>query len=165
MNAFVDTNVIVYAHDRMDRAKGERARALLERLARDGSLTVSTQVLQESYNALIRKALVEPSKALFAVEQLAACRVVGSNSDFVLDALRLSLRAQLSVWDALIVQAALAARCTTLFTEDLQAGQRFGELEVVNPFDDAVHEPHAAGPTPAPAPAAKKAARKRPVKP
>ena len=160
MNAFVDTNVIVYAHDRMDRAKGERARALLERLARDGSLTVSTQVLQESYNALIRKALVEPSKALFAVEQLAACRVVGSNADFVLDALRLSRRSRLSVWDALIVQAALAARCTVLFTEDLQAGQRFGELEVVNPFDDAVREPQAAWP----APAAKKAARKRLVK-
>lgn len=157
MNAFVDTNVIVYAHDRMDHAKCERARALLEQLARDGSLTVSTQVLQESYNALVRKGLAEPSKALFAVEKLAASRVVGSNADFVLDALRLSLRFQLSVWDALIVQAALAARCTTLFTEDMQAGQRFGDLEIVNPFDDAVHEPKAAWSTPA----AKKAARKR----
>jgi predicted nucleic acid-binding protein len=117
VNAFVDTNVIVYAHDRMDEAKRERARALLEDLALDGSLTVSTQVLQETYNALIRKLLVDPSKALFAVEKLAASRVVGSNADFVLDALRLSQRFQLSVWDALIVQAALAAGCTTLFTE------------------------------------------------
>lgn len=158
MNAFVDTNVIVYAHDRMDRIKGERARALLEHLARDGRLTVSTQVLQESYNALIRKALVEAPKALFAVEQLAASRVVGSNAGFVIDALRLALRFQLSVWDALIVQAALAAQCTTLFSEDLQAGQRFGGLEVVNPFDDAVHEPRASWP------AAKKAPRKRAVK-
>ena len=156
MNAFVDTNVIVYAHDRMDDAKRERARALLEKLALDGGLTVSTQVLQETYNALIRKRLVDPSKALFAVEKLAASRVVGSNADFVLDALRLSQRFQLSVWDALIVQAALAARCTTLFTEDMQAGQRFGELEVVNPFDDAVHQPRAAWP----ALTVKKAARK-----
>ena len=156
MNAFVDTNVIVYAHDRMDDAKRERARALLENLALDGGLTVSTQVLQETYNALIRKLLVDPSKALFAVEKLAASRVVGSNADFVLDALRLSQRFQLSVWDALIVQAALAARCTTLFTEDMQAGQRFGELEIVNPFDDAVHQPRAAWL----APAAKKATRK-----
>ena len=156
MNAFVDTNVIVYAHDRTDHAKRERARALLEKLALDGSLTVSTQVLQETYNALIRKVLVEPSKALFAVEKLAASRVVGSNADFVLDALRLSQRFQLSVWDALIVQAALAARCLTLFTEDMQAGQRFGELEVVNPFDDAVHAPRPAWP----ALSAKKAARK-----
>ena len=144
----------------MEHAKRERARALLERLARDGSLTVSTQVLQESYNALVRKGLVEPSKALFAVEKLAASRVVGSNADFVLDALRLSLRFQLSVWDALIVQAALAAGCTTLFTEDMQAGQRFGELEIVNPFDDAVHELSADWP----APTAKKPARKRAAK-
>ena len=144
MNVFVDSNVIVYAHDRMDHAKRERARALLETHALDGSLTVSTQVLQESYNVLIRKSLVEPSRALFAVEKLAASRVVGSNADFVLDALRLSQRLQLSVWDALIVQAALAARCVTLFTEDLQAGQRFGDLEVVNPFADAVHEPRTA---------------------
>ena len=143
MNVFVDSNVVVYAHDRMDHAKRERARALLEAHALDGSLTVSTQVLQESYNVLIRKSLLEPSRALFAVEKLAASRVVGSNADFVLDALRLSQRLQLSVWDALIVQAALAARCTTLFTEDLQAGQRFGDLEVVNPFVDAAHEPRA----------------------
>ena len=157
MNAFVDTNVIVYAHDRMDHAKRDRARALLEELALDGSLTVSTQVLQESYNALIRKVLLEPSHALFAVEKLATSRVVGSNADFVMDALRLSQRFQLSVWDALIVQAALAAGCVTLFTEDMQAGKRYGNLEVVNPFSDSVHEPRAEWP----ALAAKKSARKR----
>ena len=157
MNAFFDTNVIVYAHDRMDHAKRERACALLEGHALAGTLTVSTQVLQESYHALVRKALVEPSRALFAVEKLAASRVVGSNAAFVLDALRLSQRFQLSVWDALIVQAALAAGCVTLFTEDMQAGQRFGNLEVVNPFSDSVHEPRAEWP----ALAAKKSARKR----
>lgn len=164
MNAFVDTNVIVYAHDRLDPAKRERARTLLERLALDGSLTLSTQVLQETYDALIRKLLVEPAKALFAVEKLAAARVVGSNADFVLDALRLSQRFQLSVWDALIVQAALAARCTTLFTEDMQAGQRFGELEVVNPFSDSVHVHHAAWSTPAAKKNASKPVAKRAAK-
>ncbi|MDP2005072.1 MAG: PIN domain-containing protein [Rubrivivax sp.] len=143
MNVFVDTNVVVHAHDRTDAVKCERARALLEAHARDGSLTVRTQVLQETYAVLIRKALVEPAKALFAVETLAASRVVGSNASFVLDALRLVQRHQLSLWDALIVQAALAASCTTLLTEDLQAGQRFGNLEVVDPFLDAVQSPRA----------------------
>ena len=150
MNVFVDSNVIVYAHDRKDPAKRERAQSLLEKHALDGSLTLSTQVLQESYNVLVRRSLMEPSRALFAVEKLAASRVVGSNAAFVLDAVRLSQRFELSAWDALIVQAALAAGCVTLFTEDLQAGQRFGDLEVVNPFNpvdplaDAVHEPRAA---------------------
>jgi predicted nucleic acid-binding protein len=164
VNVFVDTNVIVYAHDRMDPAKRERARSLLENLALDGSLTVSTQVLQETYNVLTRRMLVEPSQALFAVEKLAASRVVGSNADFVLAALRLSQRFQLSVWDALIVQAALAAGCTTLFTEDMQAGQRFGELEVVNPFDNAVHAPRAAWPAPAATKPRRKPAVKRAAK-
>ncbi len=158
MNVFVDTNVVVYAHDRADPAKCERARALLEVHALDGSLTVSTQVLQETYAVLIRKALVEPSKALFAVETLAACRVVGSNASFVLDALRLARRHRLSVWDALIVQAALAAGCTTLFTEDLQAGQRFGNLEVVDPFAPTVQAPRAGY---APKAMAKPASRRR----
>jgi predicted nucleic acid-binding protein len=144
VNVFFDTNVVVYAYDRVDPVKCERARALLEAHALDRSLTVSTQVLQETYAVLVRKALVEPAKALFAVETLAAGRVVGSNASFVLDALRLSQRHRIAVWDALIVQAALAAGCTTLFTEDLQAGQRFGTLEVVNPFTAAVRAPGAA---------------------
>jgi predicted nucleic acid-binding protein len=157
VNAFVDSNVVVYAHDRMDHVKRERERererarkrkrkrALLEVLAPDGSLTLCTQVLQEEcHDALIRKVVVEPAKALFAAETLAAARVAGTNADFVPGALRLSQRLRLSVRDGLIVQAALAARCTTLFTEDLQAGQRFGELEVVNPFTDAAREARAA---------------------
>ncbi len=78
-----------------------------------------------------------------AVEALAASRVVGSNAGFVLDALRLSQRHRLSMWDALIVQAAVAAGCTTLFTEDVQAGHRFGSLEVVDPFTGAARSPRA----------------------
>lgn len=77
------------------------------------------------------------------------------NAGFVLDALLLAQRHQLSVWEALIGQATLAAGWTTLFTEDMQAGQRFGEIEVVNPFDDTVHRPSTAWP----ALAAKRAAR------
>jgi predicted nucleic acid-binding protein len=161
VNVFVDTNVVVYAHDRMEPVKCERARALLEVHALNGSLTVSTQVLQETYAVLIRKALVEPAQALFAVETLAASRVVGSNASFVLDAVRLARHHHLSVWDALIVQAALAAGCTTLFTEDLQAGQRFGSLEVVNPFDDAVYQPRVAWPVATTKNSTRKAGNKR----
>jgi predicted nucleic acid-binding protein len=158
VNVFFDTNVVVSAYDRIDPVKCERARALLEAHALDGSLTVSTQVLQETYAVLVRKALVEPTKALVAVETLATGRVVGSNAGFVLDALRLAQRHRLSMWDALIVQSALAAGCTTLFTEDLQAGQRFGNLEVVDPFTCAVQAPRAGY---APKAAAKATSRRR----
>ena len=151
MNCFFDTNVIVYAYVPRAGVKHSRAHALVERHAQDRSLTVSTQVLQESYAVLVRKGYLDPAQALRVIEGLSIGRVVPADSASVLRGLTLSQRYQLSPWDGLIVQAALDAGCTTLFTEDLQAGQRFGELEVVNPFVDAVHEPRAAFPASAPA--------------
>ncbi len=144
MRAFFDTNVVVYAHDRRAGLKQQRAADLLDAHARSGTLFVGTQVLIESYNALLRGALLTRDAALAVVETLARAHVVPADAASVLRGLQLSQRYQLSPWDGLIVQAALDAACTTLFTEDLQAGQRFGELEVVNPFADAAHEPRAA---------------------
>ena len=156
MNAFFDSNIVVYAHDRRDVRKQARAIDLMAAHARDATLTISTQVLAESYSILLRKRLLKPEDALAALEALVVGRVVSADAASVMRGLQLSRRCQLSSWDGLIVQAALDAGCTTLFTEDMQAGQRFGELEIVNPFDDAVHQPRAAWA----APAAKKAARK-----
>lgn len=156
MNAFFDSNIVVYAHDRRDIRKQARAIALLAAHADDGTLTISTQVLAESYSILLRKRLLKSDDAFAAMEALVVGRVVSADAASVMRGLQLSRRYQLSSWDGLVVQAALDAGCTTLFTEDMQAGQRFGELEIVNPFDDAMHQPRAAWP----APAAKKVARK-----
>jgi predicted nucleic acid-binding protein len=155
VNAFFDSNIVVYAHDRSDVRKQARAIDLMAAHARDATLTISTQVLAESYSILLRKRLLKSDDAFAAMEALVVGRVVSADAASVMRGLQLSRRYRLSSWDGLIVQAALDAGCTTLFTEDMQAGQRFGELEVVNPFDDAVHQPRAAWP----APAAKKAAR------
>ena len=144
MNCFFDTNVIVYAYDPGAGLKQVRAHELMERHAGDRTITVSTQVLQETYSVLVRKRYLDPAQALRVVDGLSDGRVVPADAASVLRGLQLSQRYQLSPWDGLIVQAALDAGCTTLFTEDLQAGQRFGEMEVVNPFVDAVHEPRAA---------------------
>ena len=144
MNAFFDSNVVVYAHDRRDTRKQLRAIDLLAAHADDGTLTISTQVLAETYSILLRQRLLKPEDALTALEALAVGRVVPADTASVMRGLLLSRRYQLSSWDGLIVQAALDAGCATLFTEDLQAGQRFGDLEVVNPFAVAVHEPRAA---------------------
>ena len=165
MNAFFDTNVIIYAYDARSGAKQARANGLIEKHATDRSMTVSTQVLAECYTNLVRKGLLDAAHALHVVDGLCAGRVVAADADSVRRGLTLSQRYRLSSWDGLIVQAALDAGCTTLFTEDLQAGQRFGDLEVVNPFVDAAHE--AGPPWPAPkvarprarAPTAKRAAK------
>jgi predicted nucleic acid-binding protein len=143
VKAFFDTNVVVYAHDRNADVKRDRARALIEAHVRSGDLVLSTQVLIESYNTLQRAALLKREAALAVVEALADEHVVATDADMVLRAIRLSQRHQLSHWDGLVVQAALDAGCAVLFSEDMQAGMRFGDLEVVNPFADAAHEPRA----------------------
>jgi predicted nucleic acid-binding protein len=143
VRAFFDTNVIVYAHDRRDGLKQGRALALMETHIAAGSFVLSTQVMIEAYNALQRAALLKRDLALKIVESLADEHVVPTDAALVLRGLRLSQRHQLSHWDGLIVQAALDAGCEALYSEDMQAGMRFSDLEVVNPFADAAHESRA----------------------
>lgn len=141
MRSFFDTNVVVYAHDRAEPRKRELAMPLMEQHSAANTMVLSTQVLVESYNALQRAALLSRQQALEIVESLTDEHVVPTDASLVVRALRLAQEHQLSHWDGLVVQAALDAGCGVLFTEDLQAGQRFGDLEAVNPFAQAAHEP------------------------
>jgi predicted nucleic acid-binding protein len=143
VRAFFDTNVIVYAHDKAERGKRVRAMDLMETHSRANTLVVSTQVLVESYNALQRAALLSPAHALDIVESLVDEHVVATDAELVLRGIRLSQRYRLSHWDGLVLQAALDAGCGVVFTEDLQSGQRFDGVEIVNPFADTAHAPRA----------------------
>jgi predicted nucleic acid-binding protein len=140
MSVFIDTNVAVYAVDVDEPAKRAVADPLLFEAQRHGRLVISTQVLQETFNVLTRKKKLSPRAALDYVQSLAEARVIGTNAEFVLRGLSLSIQSRLSVWNGLIVQAALDGGCSRLYSEDLQHGGRFGELEIVNPFNSAVHE-------------------------
>jgi predicted nucleic acid-binding protein len=131
---FVDTNIVVYALSGQDPAKQAIAQRLLaERGAARPSL--STQVLAETFSVLTRKLRWAPDDALAAVTLLKQLRVVALTPETQLDALRLAVEHRLSGWDAMVVQAALQAGSDVLFSEDMQAGRRFGGLEVVNPFE------------------------------
>lgn len=156
--AFFDTNVVVYAAYRTPDLRHATAQNLLERHLEEGSMVVSTQVLQETYSVLTRKMRLSGPAVLAYVTYLANQEVVPSSASFVLRALGLAQRQQLSVWDALMVQAALESNCAVLYTEDLQAGMRFGSLEVVNPFTLSAHEASPAAPLKVPAPRARRAA-------
>lgn len=139
MKPFLDTNVVVYAADPDSGPRHLQARALIARFAM-GDLTVSTQVLAETYNVLFGKRRVARADALAVVRTLCSMRVWVPGAEAVLHALELAAAHGLSTWDAMLVQAAVDAGCDTLFTEDLQAGRRFGALEIVNPFAAAAHE-------------------------
>jgi predicted nucleic acid-binding protein len=137
--SFVDTNVLVYAEDRDAREKHEAARDLIARLwdERDGVLSV--QVLQEFHINVTRK-LKKPmtsAKALQIVQEYLTWTVIENTGSLLVQAIALQQRDRLSFWDSHVVQAAIEAGCDTLYSEDLNPGQRFGPVRVVNPFKQA----------------------------
>lgn len=144
MSCFFDTNVLVYVFDRGEPQKQARAQELVTAHMTARDMVLSTQVLQELYVTLTRKKRLGAADALEVVTTFAQERIVPASADMVLRGLALSQQRQLSAWDALIVQAALQAGCTTLLSEDFQTGARFDELVVVNPFAPQVHEAKAA---------------------
>jgi predicted nucleic acid-binding protein len=132
---FVDTNILVYAHDSTAGAKHEKARALVERLWADRAGVLSTQVLQELYVSL-RKA-PNPMPAADARQTVAdylRWEVVVNNGESVIEAAELEARYRISFWDALIVQAAAASGVEILYSEDLSGGHAYGAVRVVNPL-------------------------------
>jgi predicted nucleic acid-binding protein len=133
----LDTNVVVYAMDDAAPAKQARARELIS-AARAESHVISPQVLQEFFNAVTRKLArpVAPDAAGAAVRALTRLTVVAADAELVVSAIELHRRHQLSLWDALILQAALNGGCERLLSEDLQHGFRVGNLAVENPFRD-----------------------------
>jgi predicted nucleic acid-binding protein len=109
------------------------------------ALVVSTQVLTEFYATSTRRRLLAPGEALSLVSLWSQRDIVLQTPDLILRGIKLHQEHSLSIWDALIVQAAIDAHCDVLLTEDLQHGRRFGELQVVNPFAaPRAHEPAAA---------------------
>lgn len=133
MKSFVDTNVVVYAFDGTDRTKQSAAIALLES---DERLVISTQVLLETWWTLTRRLAVPlgEDQAAAVIHELCRLPVVQTDSELVTRAIRTSREFQIAVWDALIVEAARSGGCTRLLSEDLQHGQDFAGIVVVNPF-------------------------------
>jgi predicted nucleic acid-binding protein len=134
---FLDTNVFVYSFDHTSRKKAARAKQLIrEALATQKGVT-SYQVAQEFFNVALKR-FARPMKAAEAEQYLRTVfmPLVAVNSSMALysEAILLFGQGGLSWFDALIVRAAQQANCDVLYTEDLQHGQRFGNLRVVNPF-------------------------------
>lgn len=134
MVAFFDTNVLVYCTDSTAPEKRVRARQLVAQSAAAGEAVLSTQVLIELFHTLTRKQKMPPATARGLVQTYGAWPVIASDPALVDAAIATSIAHQLSIWDAMVVVAALRSGAETLYTEDLNHGQRFGALTIVNPF-------------------------------
>lgn len=133
---FVDTNILMYAHDAAAGAKHERAKRVVQELWRDRSGAVSTQVLQELCVNLRRKTARPPDakSTREIVTDYLTWHVVVNGGSSILDALEIEERYKVSFWDALVIAAAQECGANVLYSEDLSDGQIYGSVRVVNPL-------------------------------
>jgi predicted nucleic acid-binding protein len=132
--AFLDSNILLYGFSTAPDHREKRHRA--EQLLAKRDWCLSAQVLQEFYvNAIKPRHGLTRAVAAAVVEEIALSRqVCPVDTALVLRAIEIQERFQLSYWDSAIVAAAIRQGCATLFTEDLNHGQRFGSLQTINPF-------------------------------
>jgi predicted nucleic acid-binding protein len=134
VSVFFDTNVLLYADDADAGGRTGIARELLRRSLAERTGVISTQVLQEFYVNARKKLRLDGAAARARIEVYLGFTVVTVTPALVLAAVDLNRLDAVSFWDALVIRAAEQAGCDTLFSEDLQAGRRFGPVRVVNPF-------------------------------
>ena len=133
---FVDTNILIYAHDISAGQKHGRAKELMRDLWHSGDGCLSIQVLQEFYVNVTQK-VTKPLSAEAAAQiiaDLSVWEVHCPKTEDVLHAIRLQKRYQISFWDAMILVSALQLGCHMLWSEDLNPGQVYEQVEVKSPF-------------------------------
>lgn len=133
---FIDTNILIYTVDKKDQEKFELSRKMVKVISSDHSPVISTQVLQEFYNASTSKLKLEKIFIKNLVHSYQNMEIVTVNPQIIEQAIDISIIFQLSFWDSLIVAAAEQAKCVYLISEDLNSGQTIRGIKIVNPFGD-----------------------------
>ena len=135
---FVDSNVLVYAHDATAGRKREIARALLAKLWSEKRGALSIQTLQEFVVNATQKVPkpISVEEALDVVTALSDWTVHSPEPADVVEALKRKTRYKISFWDAMILESAACLGCDLVWSEDLNSGQIYDGVEVRNPFAD-----------------------------
>lgn len=135
---FVDTNILLYAGSNAPEDAVKRARSL--EILRYPEIGFSAQVLQEYFYVAYRKRRlgITFTEALHALRELSRKPVLPISSHLVIQAVELSERFQISYWDAAIVAAAKELACEAIYTEDLNSGQVFDGIQIINPYSEPV---------------------------
>jgi predicted nucleic acid-binding protein len=138
--AFVDSDILIYAHDRDASSKRERAAAVLDALWESGDGRLSVQVLQEFFVHATGKlnTLLARTTAREVVQTYAVWVRESTTANTVTRAIDIADLAQLSFWDALIVASAEQAGATLLYSEDLNDGQKIVGVTVRNPLVETI---------------------------
>ncbi|NJR40611.1 MAG: PIN domain-containing protein [Leptolyngbyaceae cyanobacterium CSU_1_4] len=129
-----DTNLWIYLYGKVPEEKYAKVDALLSVKIR--SLIISTQILGEIYNVLVKKKFRTRPQAQEIIAQLVAgFDILEVDASKVLKALEINARYQYSYWDSLLVATAVQSDCSVLYSEDLQPNQLIEDkLRIINPF-------------------------------
>ena len=129
---FVDSNIWIYSFADDDPARKKKACEFLDNTQ---SKVVSWQVVNETCSTLLHKKGKDEIFIRFVVDHICeSYEVVDFSASLLEAASRLRARHSISFWDSLIVAAALAAECSTLASEDMQHGQKYGGMTIRNIF-------------------------------
>lgn len=132
---FFDTNVLVYMQDASDLVKQQKARSLLSTHLSNGSAVISTQCLQEFYNVLANKMKLDKIQTKQIMHSLSEnIPVVQVTPTLIENGIDISINTQFSLWDSLMLSAASFAKCTVLYSEDMNDGQVVNGVKIQNPF-------------------------------
>lgn len=131
---FLDTNILLYGYDLDAPSKRQISHSLLEKAwLNPGSTAISVQVLQEFFVNFVRSGH-STSEAATLIEDFSRWPVIDNSLELLRLGLVLQSRWQLSLWDSLILAAAQSSGARELITEDLNHGQDYGGVHVINPF-------------------------------
>lgn len=135
VKGFLDTNVFVYLFDHTAPEKQLRAKSLVQEGIDKGVYCISFQVVQEALNVCIRKlGFNQQDAGVFLENLLQPLWKSMPTAKLYQNSLAIQSRFQYSFYDALIIAAALETGCESLYSEDLQHGQRIDQLTILNPF-------------------------------
>ncbi len=137
-DCFIDTNVFLYAAAVQEAQKDMGKREVARDLLKQNNFGMSAQIMQEFYtNALrLHPVPLPKNEALKWLEMMASMDFVPTNQQLVFEGIAFADRYQLSYWDGAVLAAANALNAQTLFSEDLNDGQIYGAVKVVNPFKE-----------------------------
>ena len=131
---FLDTNIIVYAYDNSAPRKQSTSRNIILKALRDRSGSISSQVISEFAVSAEKKMKMNPVEILQAIHLFSGFSCSDISLNLTVAAWKRHIKCIISYWDSLIIEAALSEQCSILYSEDMNHGQIYDGLTVINPF-------------------------------
>jgi len=131
---FIDTNILVYTLDQKNIEKRDMARKIVKKVVESHQPVISTQVIKEFYVVASNKLKADPIIVKNIIHNFHNMEIVNNDLDLIEQAIDISILSTLSFWDSLVIAAAEKANCEYVLSEDLNSGQNYRGIKLLNPF-------------------------------